>query len=127
MFTAKRRAFLNNGSNFFVVAVVCANPMVPSECACIRTCDEPDSCDSTCKSGCVCPDGLLFHNNACVPADSCPCYDEETETLYSVSTVVILQFVICAKIIVQLGIITKDPKSCSQNLANNFFFICRRN
>nr|P57999.2 RecName: Full=Zonadhesin [Oryctolagus cuniculus]AAF63342.2 zonadhesin precursor [Oryctolagus cuniculus] len=55
-------------------------------CACPASCKHPKaSCKPPCQPGCVCDPGLVFSNNSCIKASSCPClynnnnYEPEAE------------------------------------------------
>ncbi|KAJ8026464.1 hypothetical protein HOLleu_31286 [Holothuria leucospilota] len=66
----------------------CAPNMVlgPS-CDCERTCAHPTNCTSICNGTqtCVCPDGYLIQNNACVGQQECGCYYKKGERVIPVS------------------------------------------
>ncbi|XP_071837754.1 uncharacterized protein [Apostichopus japonicus] len=63
----------------------CPNNMIWMNCSCQTTCDDPDglhgcfkSCDDEPGYTCVCPDGFLIRDGACIPLNECGCYHSPT-------------------------------------------------
>ncbi|XP_071835606.1 uncharacterized protein [Apostichopus japonicus] len=63
----------------------CPNNMIWMNCSCQTTCDDPDglngcfkSCDDEPGYTCVCPDGFLIRDGACIPLEECGCYHSPT-------------------------------------------------
>ncbi|XP_071835603.1 uncharacterized protein [Apostichopus japonicus] len=59
----------------------CPTNMIWMNCSCQTTCDDPDglngcfkSCDDESGYTCVCPDGFLIRDGACIPLYECGCY-----------------------------------------------------
>ncbi|XP_070558483.1 von Willebrand factor-like [Ptychodera flava] len=57
--------------------VSCPAGMVYKQCgsSCPRTCSSGvyQCLHDNCVDGCQCPDGMIMHNDACIPNDQCPC------------------------------------------------------
>ncbi|XP_071837755.1 uncharacterized protein [Apostichopus japonicus] len=63
----------------------CPTNMIWMNCSCQTTCDDPDglngcfkSCDDEPGYTCVCPDGFLIRDGACIPLNECGCYHSPT-------------------------------------------------
>ncbi|XP_071837762.1 uncharacterized protein [Apostichopus japonicus] len=63
----------------------CPNNMIWMNCSCQTTCYDPEglhgcfkSCDDEPGFTCVCPDGFLIKDGACIPLNECGCYHSPT-------------------------------------------------
>ncbi|XP_071836874.1 uncharacterized protein [Apostichopus japonicus] len=63
----------------------CPNNMIWMNCSCQTTCYDPEglhgcfkSCDDEPGYTCVCPDGFLIKDGACIPLNECGCYHSPT-------------------------------------------------
>lgn len=81
--------FKHSGFDLLPVAEPCCPPnSVFSECAPSNppTCVDPSPvCDRPCTAACVCNDGFVWDNGACIPVEQCGCFDPTTGNYYPVN------------------------------------------
>ncbi|XP_071835592.1 uncharacterized protein [Apostichopus japonicus] len=98
----------------------CPNNMIWMNCSCQTTCDDPDglngcfkSCDDEPGYTCVCSDGFLIRDGACIPLEECGCYHPPTGVISNGSSHVNLN---CTRLCTcENDVLHCEEYSCSHN------------
>ncbi|XP_077863803.1 SCO-spondin-like [Saccoglossus kowalevskii] len=68
------------GCNVLPCDTECQEPKEFKECSCPQTCEHLSGaayCEENCETGCYCPEGMVLHNDTCMPVSECPCLDAD--------------------------------------------------